>query len=1228
MATFVGPIQKKKGFVGPVSRPEVPPRTTPIKQAIQVAQAQPKQTIVPARTTPIQAVIRGVTTADGKPTGRTVPAKFQDRSAEEKAQSYGEVVNRTFANPGGLEGFLTAPLRGIAKAGANFIEPVLERGAAIGESIEQRSLEPLGVSLTQQLDEYDISKGTSLEDKVRRASNIALSANMDARIGFNSRQYVDELVAKQKAVTPKAQGVVGKTKEFLSDVKRKLVDYTAPLQDPLAKNQKEFKYQIRPQYDIGPQIDRVQRSSTIAKQFIDDNGLSEVIRKAPDLDELNQYLIAKQSKSVAARGIETGRDAIKDDLLIEALAPRYEKQAKIVTDYSKQLKQYAVDTGLISKELSRKLDEIYPDYVPLNRVMDEIESSGGSKSVASLSRQTLVRKLEGSTREIQNPIDSLISKTNEVVEQGEKNRAAQLLAGYKDLPANPFQITPLRTAENVRERISLYTEAKELKPLQNKVDSLISTRSGELRRLQTELNRLNKQGVKEATRKTGQTVLPTVQSSVKIKSTPATAERVRFGADDVLLQRTPGKPAKVEATDASFAIPNTRDVKKFIDELITDPKTDVEAIKRKIATRENKLGPLLDTIEDLRNQYDDIKGYRMELFEEARLLKDAKTKGKDIFSVFRDGIKEIYETTPEIAAAAKNLNEQQLNVLGKILAAPVRVARVGITGLNLPFVASNLVKDQAFAFVNSSKALSTSIAHPVNFVKALFGAVGHGELYKQAVRQGAGGTIFDISRSALPNTVERIRAGSSFKSKIKYTVRHPSELFRAVEDVIGRGEELTRLQQFVGTREALLKQGRSLEDANILAAQAYNNNTTNFRRRGEYGNVLNSAFLYMNAGIQGSRTLLRSFINAPVQTTTKVATAVMMPAATVTLWNLSDDRRKEAYNDIPEYEKKGSLIIIPPFPEKDDNGKWNVIKIPLAPGLDGFANVTRNLIENAEGNDPTSIKEVAQNLIGTVSPVEPSKTGVLNRGIPQAIRPTIELYSNKDFFTGKQIVPDYLKEQFPNDPEKQAYKNTSGTARKIANVLDVSPLQVDYFIKKTFGEVGSQGINASDRILAGLNVIPREQIGGRSISQGLLNRFGQATGGEQERDVRSELDKRLIKQKGESFTQYLEAEQLYEEMKGLNPAEANAKAKALYETNRTMYNKLRDVAEDDKLGITPNDRRIKRLGVENGERAEWINEELGKLKTNDEKNAYLKELWEKKILTKDVYKQLEQLIKK
>lgn len=697
---------------------------------------------------------------------------------------------------------------------------------------------------------------------------------------FNPKEYVNELMQKrQDAKASPVSSLAQKGKSFMAEIKQKMVDSFSPIEDALSSAEKKYNFKTLPSQDVRLQVDRVLRSKTLASKFAEDNGLVNAIQRAPDLDMLDQYLIAKQASKVAQIGKETGRDLTKDKMLINSLSAEYEPIAKEVNNYSRNLLNYAVDTGLVDKKTAVQLIKQYPDYVPLNRVFGEMEGGGVQglgKGVSSLSKQSVVKKLEGSKREIESPIESLLLKTQTAFAEGEKNKAAKMLASYRKLPGFDGLIREVQDGERVYHKIS------------------------------------------------------------------------------------------------------------YLD----------------------------------------------------------------------NGVKKTFAVTPEIETAAKNLDAEQMGLIGKIFSVPTRVLQLGATGLNVPFVVTNLAKDQMTTFINSNRATKTSLLNPANFARALFSAVSQNDLYDEVVRSAAGGTSFDIARQAPDLTVKALRAERSTGAKIKYTATNPKEWLRAIEDIVGRGEQVTRIQNFKGTKDALLKEGRTMQDAQLLAAQAARENTANFARKGTWGKTLNWIIPFFNAGIQGARQTVRSVQNNPKGTAAKMTVGLFMPVAAATAWNLSDPQRKQIYDDIPAYEKENNIVVIPPNPTQDSRGVWNVVKIPVPPGLSNLASMVRRPLEAANGLNPVKFSEMVNNLFTAGTSIDVSSPNkVASTFTPALVKPVVEGVTNTNLFTGQKIVPESMK-NLP--PEAQVQPNTSLISRGIGKVLNTSPIMVENMAGTIGGGLGRQ----------------------------------------------------------------------------------------------------------------------------------------------------------------------------
>lgn len=935
------------------------------------------------------------------------------------------------------------------KGNPNKILKLLQRKFANADVAPYEQIPGLGFAGTPSLDKITQGAARKIEDyKLNKAQE-----NFNVPKPPSTEDYIKELTAKKDTLK---KGSVASLKQrgsnFLKDIKAKLVDSTSPIEDAVTEAEKRNKFKVLPKQDVRLQIDRVLRSKTLASQFADDNGITNVIKNAPDLEALDQYLIAKHAARVEQYGKKTGRDLVRDKQLIDDLAPQYEEHAKAINQYGQKLLDYAVDRGLVDKKLADYLKKRYPEYVPLQRVFDEMEKAtpyqGSTKAVASLSKQTVVQKLEGSERTIESPLESLLLKTQTAFEQGEKNVAAKQLASYRTLP-----------------------------------------------------------GLKEL-----------------VKELPA------------------GESA-------------------------------------------------------------------------------AHT-----FSYLENGVKKTFATTPEIAAAAKNLNKEQMNIVLKILSVPTRVLQLGATGLNAPFAVTNLAKDQMTAFINSNKVARTSMANPANFVKAMFAAFKHDDLYDEVVRNAAGGTSFDISRTAPNLSIKQIRSQRGKLARASYIARNPGELLRTLENMIGRTEEITRVQQYAGTKQALLKEGRTGGDAALLAAKAARENTANFYRKGDVGRIINYIIPFFNAGIQGSRSFVRALQTNPKGTGTKLTIGLFTPVAAATAWNLNDPERKKVYEDIQDYEKENNLIMVLPSTKLDENGRYNVVKIPIPPGLSNLASLVRRPMEQASGMDPVRFGEIANNLITAGTSLDfSSKNKLASTFTPQVTKPFIEDITNTNLFTGNKIVPDKMADL---PPEAQARPNTSATARAIGKLpfVNASPLRVENFIKTAAAGAGSQVLATADKALALTGAIPPEQAQGEGPIGNLQRRFSQATGGQSENAAFEQYGDLKKESAKISYNRTQIAEKLISDIKAAPTREAKAQilkqtlSSVPKEEQAKVIEKLKDLAKDQAANVQPIDRALRSLPVQ--QRAKYIKEELSG-KTREEKIALLKDWKAKGLLTQGVIEELK-----
>lgn len=708
-------------------------------------------------------------------------------------------------------------------------------------------------------------------------------------------------------------GVVDRLKDIKQKFAGRAIDDVAILENTARKANKN----LTPTEDVGYGIDRVRRSDIIAQQFGKDAGLEDIIKThgGKDFDEASIFLRDKRALELYNKSGENvaNVDLGKAAKNVEQNSVKFAELTRQTQEYNQKFLDKVADYGLISRETADMLKRENPDYVPMNRVMDEVEKSFGGGSPVSLSTQNVVQAIRGSDREVKNVFENMYENMGRAVKQGERNQAAKTLASYADMEGNPFGMRELRPSE---------------------------------------------------------------------------------------------------------AIGN-----------------------------------------------------------------------KNTFSFLDNGVKRTFEIDAKFQEAVKGMNGAEIGIIGKMFAPTARILKSGATGLNVVFGIRNVPKDQQFSTIISK--------HPIlnikNFFKALGDTAGLGEFGDELARYGGGTIEADVFRK-MGKTVNQIRADRSVGSKLAYKAVRPNQWLRTVEDTIGKTEELTRTMNARSYYDAAIKAGKGKDEAMREAVNAYNKVSVDFLRAGSIGRQLNAVIPYLNPGIQGSRTFLKAMKERPIQTGAKLIAGVYAPMAALTAYNLADPDRREIWNDLPQFEKEGSLIMILPGAKKNSKGGYDgVIKLPTNPAFAAVNGLIAKGVEAMHGQGSVNGKDVVTTLLETLQPISSDPMKALGQLTPQVMKPAIEQFANKSLFTGAPIVGENMLSKAPNEQVKDY---TSGTARAIGNMLNISPIRVEAFIKQNLAEVGSQGLNASDNILAALGKIPKEQIGGRSISAGLTGALTQARGGQ------------------------------------------------------------------------------------------------------------------------------------
>lgn len=143
-------------------------------------------------------------------------------------------------------------------------------------------------------------------------------------------------------------------------------------------------------------------------------------------------------------------------------------------------------------------------------------------------------------------------------------------------------------------------------------------------------------------------------------------------------------------------------------------------------------------------------------------------------------------------------------------------------------------------------------------------------------------------------------------------------------------------------------------------------------------------------------------------------------------------------------------------------GTDHVITIPKPFEVGAIATLTERLLEQAVDDKATGklFTDRLGHMLGSTFAFSP---------IPQMLQPTLDVYANKDSFTGRQIE---TMGQQRLSPSQRTTDRTTAAAELLGNGMEavlgadstytLSPIQIDYLIGGYFGQVGAWAVGQAD----------------------------------------------------------------------------------------------------------------------------------------------------------------------
>jgi hypothetical protein len=384
-----------------------------------------------------------------------------------------------------------------------------------------------------------------------------------------------------------------------------------------------------------------------------------------------------------------------------------------------------------------------------------------------------------------------------------------------------------------------------------------------------------------------------------------------------------------------------------------------------------------------------------------------------------------------------------------------RYLKTMYTAASIPFLFTNFQKDMGTALVNISQQEQKGLRREMvkNVFPAIKGAIAGSRgattgkwvrIYLDYARHGAKASW--VKNYSLEEKVK------DFEKKIK-RYKKSNDVVKIIEATVNFVEDLNSAVENgirIAAYEGLVRRGVSKQKAAIAAK----NLTVNFQKKGEWGPVMDSLFLFANASVQGTAILLEASKNKKVR---KIIAGLIVGQTLMALMNGmfgGDD-----YDKIPSHIKDTNFIFMLP------NGKHLRIKYPF--GYSFFLVLGNTLADGMRGKADIgeSIKRIftgfssAFNPIGSISSFKQFIT-------PTIFDPIVQIAGNNTFYGGP-IHPEQIP--WNEVPKSQLYfdgvsdgtkaltlwiNRVSGGARGVSGDIDINPEVLDHLLNFAVGSAG------------------------------------------------------------------------------------------------------------------------------------------------------------------------------
>lgn len=258
-------------------------------------------------------------------------------------------------------------------------------------------------------------------------------------ISFESKGKVSQAVDAVKR--GEAKDVI---KKALNDVYTKAIDELNPLKDLVEEVERQTGEKIA--FDDNPYMQAwlargwVGKAETLIEHGVPEHGiksLKEILKGVGEKEhkEFSAYLVALHDLDLHKNKQKATFDYTEDAAVLGKHAgnERFQKAAKEIYKYQDYLLSMLVKEGMLTAKAYHTMRKMYPHYIPFFRDMSDAGMQSflsGGKGFIDVSSP--VKRFKGSTRDIIDPLESIIKNTFQFYNTIERNHVGRTFAKLAD----------------------------------------------------------------------------------------------------------------------------------------------------------------------------------------------------------------------------------------------------------------------------------------------------------------------------------------------------------------------------------------------------------------------------------------------------------------------------------------------------------------------------------------------------------------------------------------------------------------------------------------------------------------------------------------------------------------------------------------------------------------------------------------------------------------------------